>query len=186
MLAEASPDATVWVSNPTWPVHIPLLGSVGLKFATYRYYDPASHGVDFEVMVDDLKGARAGDIVLLHGCCHNPSGADLTLDQWSAIADLAESQGFTVLIDLAYLGMGKDLEVDAAGLRLMASRLGEVIVAASCSKNLGLYRERTGTALFFGRIHKQRQQPKATVWVPLDGFTQCASSRCAASWPSAQ
>ena len=151
VLAEASPDATVWVSNPTWPVHIPLLGSVGLKFATYRYYDPASHGVDFEVMVDDLKGARAGDIVLLHGCCHNPSGADLTLDQWSAIADLAESQGFTVLIDLAYLGMGKDLEVDAAGLRLMASRLGEVIVAASCSKNLGLYRERTGTALFFGR-----------------------------------
>ena len=151
VLAAASPDATVWVSNPTWPVHIPLLGSVGLKFATYRYYDPASHGVDFEAMVDDLKGARAGDIVLLHGCCHNPSGADLTLDQWSAIADLAELQGFTVLIDLAYLGMGKDLEVDAAGLRLMASRLGEVIVAASCSKNLGLYRERTGTALFFGR-----------------------------------
>ena len=151
VLAAASPDATVWVSNPTWPVHIPLLGSVGLKFATYRYYDPASHGVDFEAMVDDLKGARAGDIVLLHGCCHNPSGADLTLDQWSAIADLAELQGFTVLIDLAYLGMGKDLEVDAAGLRLMASRLGEVIVAASCSKNLGLYRERTGAALLFGR-----------------------------------
>lgn len=150
VLAAASPDATVWVSNPTWPVHIPLLGSVGLKFATYRYYDPSTHGVDFEGMVDDLKGAGDGDIVLLHGCCHNPSGADLTLDQWSAVADLAEAQGFTVLIDLAYLGMGQGLDVDAAGLRLMASRLGELIVAASCSKNLGLYRERTGTALFFG------------------------------------
>ena len=150
VLAAASPDATVWVSNPTWPVHIPLLGSVGLKFATYRYYDPSTHGVDFEGMVDDLKGARDGDIVLLHGCCHNPSGADLTLDQWSAVADLAEAQGFTVLVDLAYLGMGQGLDIDAAGLRLMASRLGELIVAASCSKNLGLYRERTGTALFFG------------------------------------
>ena len=129
-----------------------LLGSVGLKFATYRYYDPSTHGVDFEAMVQDLKGAKAGDIVLLHGCCHNPSGADLSIEQWSAIADLAEAQGFTVLIDLAYLGMGRGLDVDAAGLRLMATRLGELIVAASCSKNLGLYRERTGAALFFGRI----------------------------------
>ena len=151
VLAAASPDSTVWVSNPTWPVHIPLLGSVGLKFATYRYYDPSTHGVDFEAMVQDLKGAKAGDIVLLHGCCR-PSGADLSIEQ--RIADLAEAQGFTVLIDLAYLGMGRGLDVDAAGLRLMATRLGELIVAASCSKNLGLYRERTGAALFFGKNHQ--------------------------------
>jgi aspartate aminotransferase len=151
VLAAASPDATVWISNPTWPVHIPLMGSVGLKFATYSYYDPRSHGVDFELMVNDLKSAKSDDVVLLHGCCHNPCGADLTLEQWSILADMALEQGFTVLIDLAYQGMGSGLVEDVQGLRLMASRLGELIVAASCSKNLGLYRERTGVALFFGR-----------------------------------
>ena len=151
VLAAASPDATVWISNPTWPVHIPLMGSVGLKFATYSYYDPRSHGVDFEQMVSDLKSAKSDDVVLLHGCCHNPCGADLTLEQWSILADMALEQGFTVLIDLAYQGMGSGLVEDVQGLRLMASRLGELIVAASCSKNLGLYRERTGVALFFGR-----------------------------------
>jgi aspartate aminotransferase len=127
------------------------MGSVGLKFATYSYYDPVSHGVDFSNMVDDLKDAKSGDVVLLHGCCHNPSGADLTLEQWSVIADMAIEQGFTVLVDLAYQGMGHGLTEDVAGLRLLASRLGELIVAASCSKNLGLYRERTGVALFFGK-----------------------------------
>ena len=151
VLAAASPDATVWISNPTWPVHIPLMGSVGLKFATYSYYDPASHGVDFSGMIDDLKAAKPGDVVLLHGCCHNPSGADLTLEQWSVIADMAIAQGFTVLVDLAYQGMGQGLAKDVAGLRLLATRLGELIVAASCSKNLGLYRERTGAALFYGK-----------------------------------
>ena len=151
VLAAASPSATVWISDPTWPVHIPLMGSVGLKFATYSYYNPQSHGVDFDRMASDLKAAVAGDIVLLHGCCHNPSGADLTLDQWSVIADMALEQGFTVLVDLAYQGMGSGLTEDVQGLRLLASRLGELIVAASCSKNLGLYRERTGVALFFGK-----------------------------------
>jgi len=102
-------------------------------------------------MVNDLKSAKSDDVVLLHGCCHNPCGADLTLEQWSILADMALAQGFTVLIDLAYQGMGSSLVEDVQGLRLMASRLGELIVAASCSKNLGLYRERTGVALFFGR-----------------------------------
>ena len=151
VLAAAAPDATVWISNPTWPVHIPLMGSVGLKFETYSYYDPVSHGVDFENMASDLKAAKKGDVVLLHGCCHNPSGADLTLEQWGQVASMAEAQGFTVLVDLAYQGMGTNLEADVAGLRLLAARLGELIVAASCSKNLGLYRERTGVALFFGK-----------------------------------
>jgi aspartate aminotransferase len=144
----AAPNAKVWVSDPTWPVHIPLLGSVGLEFHTYRYYDPASHGVNFDGMVEDLKNAVAGDVVLLHGCCHNPCGADLTLAQWAVIADLAEKQGFTPFIDFAYQGLGDGLEEDAAGLRLLVSRLPEVIVAASCSKNLGLYRERVGAAIF--------------------------------------
>jgi aspartate aminotransferase len=148
VIHSARPDARVWVSDPTWPVHIPLLGSVGLSFETYRYYDPASHGVDFDAMVEDLKGAVAGDIVLLHGCCHNPCGADLTLEQWGAIAAMAEQQGFIPFIDIAYQGLGDGLDSDAAGLRLLVAQLPEVIVASSCSKNMGLYRERTGAAIF--------------------------------------
>jgi aspartate aminotransferase len=144
LIYAASPGAKVWVSDPTWPVHIPLLGSVGLQFETYRYYNPATHGVDFEAMVEDLKRAQAGDVVLLHGCCHNPCGADLTLEQWGVIADMALQQGLVPLVDTAYLGLGDGLEEDAAGLRLLVERLPEVIVAASCSKNMGLYRERTG------------------------------------------
>jgi aspartate aminotransferase len=147
----ATPGARVWVSDPTWPVHIPLLGSVGLKFETYRYYEPASHGVDFDGMVDDLKAAAAGDVVLLHGCCHNPCGADLSLEQWGVIADMAERQGFIPFIDIAYQGLGDGLDQDAAGLRLLVSRLPEVIIAASCSKNMGLYRERTGATIFVCR-----------------------------------
>jgi aspartate aminotransferase len=147
----ASPDAKVWVSDPTWPVHIPLIGSVGLEFEKYRYYDAASHGVDFDGMVEDLKGAKDKDLVLLHGCCHNPCGADLTLEQWGVIAGMAERQGFLPFIDIAYQGLGDGIEADAAGLRLLAERLPELIVAASCSKNMGLYRERTGIAQFLCR-----------------------------------
>lgn len=144
----ANPEARVWVSDPTWPVHIPLVGSVGLELSKYRYYDATSHGVDFDGMLEDLKAAGKGDLVLLHGCCHNPCGADLSLEQWAVIADMAEKQGFIPFIDIAYQGLGAGLEEDAAGLRLLASRLPEMIVAASCSKNMGLYRERTGCAMF--------------------------------------
>jgi aspartate aminotransferase len=148
IIQAAAPGAKVWVSDPTWPVHIPLISSVGLQLASYRYYDPGSHEVDFDGMVADLKGARAGDVVLLHGCCHNPSGADLNLAQWQVIADLALTLGFTPFVDIAYQGLGDGLEADAAGLRLLVEQLPEVIIAASCSKNLGLYRERTGAAMF--------------------------------------
>ena len=147
----AAPNARVWVSDPTWPVHIPLVGSVGLRFETYRYYDAPTHGVDFDAMVEDLKAAGPGDLVLLHGCCHNPCGADLSLAQWSVIADMAEAQGFVPFIDIAYQGLGDGLDEDAAGLRIFAERLPEMIVAASCSKNMGLYRERTGCCIFLCR-----------------------------------
>ena len=150
LIHAAAPDARVWVSDPTWPVHIPLLGSVGLQFETYRYYNPENHGVNFDAMVEDLKGARAGDIVLLHGCCHNPCGADLSLEQWAVIAEMAEQQGLIPFVDTAYQGLGDGLAEDAAGLRLLVDRLPEVIVAASCSKNMGLYRERTGVVMFVG------------------------------------
>ncbi len=148
IIQAARPGTRVWVSTPTWPVHIPLLGSVGLQFENYRYYDAATHGVDFDGMVEDLKRAREGEVVLLHGCCHNPCGADLDLEQWGVVADMAEAQGFTPFIDIAYQGLGDGLEQDAAGLRLLVERLPEVIIAASCSKNMGLYRERTGLTLF--------------------------------------
>ena len=144
----AAPTAKVWVSDPTWPVHLPLLGSVGLEFATYRYYEPVSHGVNFDGMVEDLKRAQTGDVVLLHGCCHNPCGADLSLEQWGVVADMAEAQGFVPFVDIAYQGLGDGLEEDAAGLRLLAERVPEMIIAASCSKNMGLYRERTGAVMF--------------------------------------
>ncbi|PIE37149.1 MAG: aromatic amino acid aminotransferase [Gammaproteobacteria bacterium] len=144
----ANPGTKVWASDPTWPVHVPLVGSVGLSFENYRYYDAHSHGVSFEAMLEDLRHAKKGEVVLLHGCCHNPSGADLSIEQWQQIADLAEAQGVMPFIDIAYQGMGDGLEQDAAGLRLLAERLPEMIVAASCSKNMGLYRERTGATLF--------------------------------------
>jgi aspartate aminotransferase len=153
----AAPGTRVWVSDPTWPVHFPLLGSVGLKFETYRYYNPASHDVDFEGMVADLQQAVAGDVLLLHGCCHNPCGADLDLQQWSVIADMAQQQGFTPFVDLAYQGLGDSLDADAAGLRLLVERLPEVIIAASCSKNMGLYRERTGAVIFVCRDEHNAQ-----------------------------
>lgn len=144
----AAPGARVWVSDPSWPVHMPLLGSVGLAFETYRYYDAATRGVNFEGMLEDLKPAGRGDLVLLHGCCHNPCGADLSAAQWQTLGDRAEAQGFTPFIDIAYQGLGAGLEQDAAGLRHLAARLPEMIIAASCSKNMGLYRERTGCTIF--------------------------------------
>jgi aspartate aminotransferase len=161
----AAPGARVWVSDPTWPVHIPLLGSVGLEFKSYRYYDPDSHGVDFDALVEDMQEARADDVVLLHGCCHNPCGADLSLEQWGVIADMAEKQGFIPMVDIAYQGLADGLEEDAAGLRVLVERLPEVIIAASCSKNMGLYRERTGAAVFVcqdsGTAQRTLDQAKA-------------------------
>ncbi|MEM1152737.1 MAG: amino acid aminotransferase [Pseudomonadota bacterium] len=144
----AQPEATVWVSDPSWPIHFPLLGSSGLAIRSYRYYDPVSHSVDFDAMTADLKQAKASDVVLLHGCCHNPCGADLSLEQWDVLAGMAEQQGFLPLVDIAYQGLGENLDADAAGLRLLAERLPEMIVAASCSKNMGLYRERVGNVMF--------------------------------------
>ncbi|HAB77249.1 MAG TPA: aromatic amino acid aminotransferase [Gammaproteobacteria bacterium] len=150
-LQRARPQATVWLSNPSWANHRTIFEAAGFPVKDYRYYDRASQGLNGEGFMADLEGVADGDVLILHGCCHNPCGADLTLEQWSILADMALEQGFTVLIDLAYQGMGSGLVEDVQGLRLMASRLGELIVAASCSKNLGLYRERTGVALFFGR-----------------------------------
>lgn len=140
-----APGSKIYVSNPSWANHVPLLTSSGLSLELYPYYDYASHSLDFDAMMDTLKGAGKGDLVLLHGCCHNPCGADLNPEQWQAVTDLALKNGFTPFIDLAYQGLGDGLDEDALGLRLMAEQLPELVIASSYSKNFGLYRDRVGT-----------------------------------------
>ena len=140
----ANANAKIWVSDPTWANHKPLIGSAGLEFKSYPYYNYETNSVNFEGMMEALKTASKGDVVLLHGCCHNPSGADLSIEQWEIIKNSALAQGFTVFIDLAYQGMGTGLNEDLYGVRLLAEALPELVVVSSCSKNFGLYRERTG------------------------------------------
>lgn len=147
MTQRLSPDATVWISAPTWPNHPAIIDHLAQKRRSYRYYDPATGGIDREGMLADLAQARAGDLILLHACCHNPTGADLTAADWAGIAAICERTGAIPFVDMAYLGFGDSLEEDAEGTRLLASRLPEVFIAASCSKNFGLYRERVGTVL---------------------------------------
>ncbi|RPE63167.1 aromatic amino acid aminotransferase [Pacificibacter maritimus] len=141
---QANPDMTVWTSNPTWPNHVAILKFMGLPNSEYAYFDAESCTVDFDAMMDSLKGVKAGDMVLLHGCCHNPTGANLTLEQFGIVADLIAEKGALALVDIAYQGFGDGLEEDAAPTRLLASKLPEMLIAASCSKNFGVYRERVG------------------------------------------
>jgi aspartate aminotransferase len=144
LLHAAAPGAVVHVSEPTWANHEPLLGNSGITLRRYPYYDPATRGVAFERMLARLEAVPAGDVVLLHACCHNPTGVDLDAAQWSAVADLLERRDLVPFVDLAYQGFGDDLETDVAGLRLLAARLPTLLLAISCSKNFGLYRERVG------------------------------------------
>ena len=147
VIQRARPESKLWVGVPTWPNHIPLLGSAGFEIKEYPYYDRDTKQI--------LRQVPAGDMVLLHGCCHNPTGADLTHAQWDLIADLALERGFIPFIDTAYQGLGDGLDEDAYGLRMMADRLPELLVASSCSKNFGLYRERTGSITFIAENAKQ-------------------------------
>ncbi|SLN71063.1 Aromatic-amino-acid aminotransferase [Roseovarius albus] len=144
LIKMANPSARVFVSNPTWPNHLSILKHLNVEAVTYRYFDEATGGVDFDGMVEDLSGAQAGDVVLLHGCCHNPTGANLTLPQWQAVVDLMNSKGLIPMVDIAYQGFGDGVDEDAAATRLVASSCPETLIAASCSKNFGIYRERTG------------------------------------------
>jgi aspartate aminotransferase len=147
LLKRCNDNAKVWVSDPTWANHIPLIGNAGLELATYPYFDKNTASIKFDEMLATLKTIPKGDVVLLHACCHNPTGADLTQDQWRQVAEAAQQQGWLPFIDSAYLGFGDDLETDAFGMRLMVESVPEVIIAASCSKNFGLYRERVGLAV---------------------------------------
>ncbi|MCC6007754.1 MAG: aspartate/tyrosine/aromatic aminotransferase [Rhodobacteraceae bacterium] len=147
MIRMASPEARVWLSAPTWPNHPSIIRYLGIPMAEYRYFDDDTRAVDFAGMMADLEGVAPGDVVLLHGCCHNPTGANLTLPEWEAVAALLLRKGAIAFVDIAYQGFGDGLQQDAAGTRLLAARLPEMLIAASCSKNFGIYRERTG-ALF--------------------------------------
>jgi aromatic-amino-acid transaminase len=151
MVRRISPEAAIWMPTPTWPNHGAIVSHLGQTARPYRYYDDTTGGLDRAGMLADLAQAQAGDVVLLHGCCHNPTGADLLPGDWRNIADILEKTGAIPFIDMAYLGFANGLEADAEGTRLLASRLPEVLIAASCSKNFGLYRERVGLTLAITR-----------------------------------
>jgi aromatic-amino-acid transaminase len=140
-------EATLWLSDPTWPSHIGIARHMGMQMRSYSYFDSASSTVDFDAMMDDLAGVQPQDVVMLHGCCHNPTGANLDAAQWDAITDLILEKGAIPFVDIAYQGFGDGLDADAAGLRAMAARVPEMLIAASCSKNFGLYRDRVGCAM---------------------------------------
>ncbi len=147
LIRSARPEAVVWVSAQTWPNHAPLIAASGLEMRPYRYLDCDKGGLDHMGLFADLEQVAAGDVVLLHGCCHNPTGVDLNAQDWAEIAALLERRGAVPFIDMAYQGFGEGLDADAGGLRHLSARLPEVLVAASCSKNFGLYRERVGLAM---------------------------------------
>lgn len=134
----------VWVSNPSWPNHKNVFNAAGLEVCEYQYYDAANHTLDFDGMLASLKEVKAGDVVLFHGCCHNPTGIDPTAEQWQQLAQLSLANGWLPLFDFAYQGFARGLEEDAGGLRIFAASHQELIVASSYSKNFGLYNERVG------------------------------------------
>jgi aromatic-amino-acid transaminase len=144
LLKMANPDLRVFVSDPTWPNHLSILKYLDVPVVPYRYFNSETRGVDFAGMMEDLADARSGDVILLHGCCHNPTGANLNISQWQEVVDFLNKSGATPMIDIAYQGFGDGLQEDAAGTRLVASSVPETVIAASCSKNFGIYRERTG------------------------------------------
>ena len=151
LIKMAAPEATVWLSNPTWPIHPSILSYLGMKSAEYRYFDRETRGVDFAGLMADLDHVTAGDIVLLHGCCHNPTGANLTSDQMAAVIALMNTRGAIPFVDIAYQGFGDGLDADAQITRMIAQGFDNVLIAASCSKNFGIYRERTGILMAVAR-----------------------------------
>lgn len=173
LIRAANPAARLWISRPTWPNHITIAEAVGLAWSPYRWLDPEAGALDRAGLMADLRQAQAGDVVVLHGCCHNPTGVDMDPSDWAAMADLCEARGLIPLVDIAYQGFGAGLEADAAGLRLLATRLPRVMVAASGAKNFGMYRERVGIA-FVLAPEAEREVVQATL---------AALNRAAISFP---
>lgn len=151
VLSRARPGGRIHISDPSWPNHWPMAELVGLKPHYYPYFDPQTRHVDFPAMMKVIDSLTADDIVLLHGCCHNPTGANLAREQWDQVAESLKRTGAFPLVDLAYLGFGDGLEEDAYGVRKVVSSVSESMVAFSASKNFGLYRERAGVAIAIGK-----------------------------------
>ena len=139
-----NPEAEVWISEPSWENHRQLFEAAGFKVNSYRYYDPATHGLDFEGMLQSLNAVPAGSIVVLHTCCHNPTGVDLSGTQWSAVLEVVRSRGLVPFLDLAYQGFAESLEADAYAARLFAGAMSPVFLSSSFSKSFSLYGERVG------------------------------------------
>lgn len=157
LIRHCQPSATVWLSTPTWANHAPVFRAAGLPLAEYPYFDPQDGGVRFDDLLAALGRAARGDVVVVHGCCHNPSGADLSAEQWQRFAAFVHERGLVPLVDVAYLGLGQGLDADAYGLRTLLSTVDELIVCSSCSKNFGLYRERTGACSLLARTRENAQ-----------------------------
>ncbi len=155
LMRVAQPDTTVWITDPSYVNHKPVMEAAGLKVRYYRYFSRETKMVDTEQMLADLAQAGTKDVVLLHGCCHNPTGADIDFSAWQAITELAQKNGFIPFVDIAYQGFGDGLEQDAQGLRYMAERMEDMLITTSCSKNFGLYRERTGAAIVIGKNQQE-------------------------------
>jgi aromatic-amino-acid transaminase len=145
LIATINPNARVLVGTPTWPNHPPIIRSVGIEVKEYPYYERGQAVIRFDDMLDALASGEPGDVALLHGCCHNPTGADLDREQWAKVTDVVVDRGLIPLVDIAYQGFGRGLDEDAAGMRGVLAACDEVIVAQSCDKNFSVYRDRVGS-----------------------------------------
>ncbi|MCH8550308.1 MAG: aspartate/tyrosine/aromatic aminotransferase [Natronospirillum sp.] len=163
LIATARPEATVWISRPSYVNHQPVMEGAGLTVREYPYFDVSTKQVDESAMLEQISQLGPDDVLLLHGCCHNPTGADISMESWQRITEMAVKQGFLPFVDIAYQGFGDGLHEDGSGLRLLADAVPEMVIATSCSKNFGLYRERTGAAIVIGEDLAQAQKAKAHI-----------------------
>ena len=154
LVFDVSPNSTIWLPSPTWDNHPPTIKAAGLQSDYYRYFNPKTQSIDFDLTLKDLSNIPAGDVVLMHGCCHNPTGANFSNAQWDIISELALKVGFLPLVDIAYQGFGAGLEEDAYGVRKLLSALPELLIASSSSKNFAIYRDRAGIAITMSKNEK--------------------------------
>lgn len=164
LIKRAKPDASIWLGAPSWANHIPIIKAAGLNIETFDYYRPASQSIDFQYILETLSKARAGDLVLLQASCHNPTGYDFKLDEWKALSDVCNQVGLIPFIDNAYQGFGRSLDQDVEGLNLLLGRVPEAFVTITCSKNFGLYRERTGALFVLSSNHIQADIVKSNLF----------------------
>ncbi|MFT2111200.1 aromatic amino acid transaminase [Marinomonas sp. 2405UD68-3] len=163
VIKASTPDATVWLSDLSYANHAPIMKTAGLKVRYFPYFDPETKRVQTDAMMTCLQDAGANDAVLLHGCCHNPTGADLPFEGWERVTDMSIKQGFLPFIDIAYQGFGDGMEEDVRGFRYLAERVESYVLTGSCSKHFGLYRERTGIAVVAAKTLEQSNRVKTRI-----------------------